>query len=109
MRLINKNFRDLIRQLLIKDPLDRLGYSDDGKGAKDVKKHKFFANIDFKKLLKRQLKSPFVPKINNDIIKKKLEETGYDVGVGKDHNFEIGETELTSEIWHRIQKYYKFM
>ena len=105
--IAKKNFRDLIRQLLIKDPTDRLGYSEKGKGAKEIKKHKFFSNINFKKLLKRELKSPFIPNINNDVIQKKLIESGYEVGVGKDINKDIGETDLATEVWNRINKYYK--
>lgn len=49
----------LLRCLFKRNPANRLG-SGPSKG-KEIKSHEFFASIDFKKLLKRELKPPYIP------------------------------------------------
>ena len=44
-------------QLLQKDVTRRLGV------VSDIKRHQFFASIDFEKLEKRQIEPPFKPKV----------------------------------------------
>jgi serine/threonine protein kinase len=51
---------DLIKSLLIKNPRQRLG----GKFTSDIKDHKFFANVNWKKVLKKKTRPPFVPSFN---------------------------------------------
>jgi hypothetical protein len=41
---------------LKKKPIERLG----SKGADEIKKHDFFKDIDFVKLLKKEIEPPFV-------------------------------------------------
>ena len=60
-----KCFKKLVRELLIKDPTERLGYSVNGSGAEDVKKQKFFDEYDFDKVNKQKYKSPYNPKVKN--------------------------------------------
>uniref|UniRef100_A0A8C5QNB9 Uncharacterized protein n=1 Tax=Leptobrachium leishanense TaxID=445787 RepID=A0A8C5QNB9_9ANUR len=52
----------LISQLLIKDPTQRLGSSEEG--AKDVMAHPFFKDIDWSKLLQKELRPPFLPPLS---------------------------------------------
>lgn len=51
--------QSLLRCLFKRNPVNRLG-SGPSKG-KEIKSHEFFASIDFKKLLKRELKPPYIP------------------------------------------------
>lgn len=55
----SKNLVDLINQLLSKSPIERLGF----KGVQQIKQHMFFADINWKKLEKKQLKPPFIPNV----------------------------------------------
>ena len=52
--------RDLLSQLLIKDPKYRLGGGE--RDGHEIMEHPFFYDIDFDKLFKREIKPPFTPK-----------------------------------------------
>lgn len=56
--------RDVLTQLLQKDPRKRLGGSE--RDGRDVTEHPFFSSIDFKLLYDRKIPAPFVPKISSD-------------------------------------------
>lgn len=56
--------KDIILQLLEKDPKKRLGYS---KGIEEIIKHEWFQDIDIDKLLNKELKAPFIPKLSEDL------------------------------------------
>jgi len=56
--------RDLIRQLLRRDPARRLGSGD--AGADDIRAHPFFASLDWDALARRELKPPFCPRVESD-------------------------------------------
>ncbi|KHJ78347.1 hypothetical protein OESDEN_22032, partial [Oesophagostomum dentatum] len=49
--------------LLQKDKHKRLGSKED---FKEVKAHEFFKVIDWEKLLKREIKAPFVPQVKDE-------------------------------------------
>uniref|UniRef100_A0A8C2XGM5 G protein-coupled receptor kinase n=1 Tax=Cyclopterus lumpus TaxID=8103 RepID=A0A8C2XGM5_CYCLU len=51
--------KDICRQLLVKDPKERLGCQ--GRGAIEVKQHPIFRNINFKRLEANMLDPPFSP------------------------------------------------
>ena len=52
--------RDLLTQLLNRDPAKRLGV----RGAQDIRSHPFFSrHIDFKKLWQKKLQPPFKPSV----------------------------------------------
>uniref|UniRef100_A0A674MNU4 G protein-coupled receptor kinase n=1 Tax=Takifugu rubripes TaxID=31033 RepID=A0A674MNU4_TAKRU len=51
--------KDICRQLLAKDPKERLGCQ--GRGATEVKEHPIFRNINFKRLEANMLDPPFCP------------------------------------------------
>ena len=57
--IMSKNMRDFISSLLEKDPKSRLGYNS----KYEVLDHPWFSTINFQKLLKKQLKSPYLPSI----------------------------------------------
>ena len=49
-----KNF---ISSLLHKDPLKRLGRT----GPQEIMQHPWFKNLDFNKLIKKEIKAPYMP------------------------------------------------
>ena len=53
---------DLCKKLLERDPKKRLGYN----GVEEIKSHKWFSDIDWKKLVSMKVKPPFTPKIASD-------------------------------------------
>ncbi|TKS69193.1 G protein-coupled receptor kinase 5 [Collichthys lucidus] len=53
--------KDICRQLLAKDPKERLGCQ--GRGAIEVKQHPIFRNINFKRLEANMLDPPFSPDV----------------------------------------------
>ncbi|DAZ97831.1 TPA: hypothetical protein N0F65_002501 [Lagenidium giganteum] len=55
---ITKDFKALLMQLLEKKQEERLGFEN---GFAEVKKHAFFKNIDWDKVLKKQLVPPLIP------------------------------------------------
>ncbi|KAM0522406.1 hypothetical protein ACHAPE_001996 [Trichoderma viride] len=54
-----QNARDIIMRLLEREPDHRLGAKG---GASEVKKHPFFAGVDWSKLLQRNYEPPFKPR-----------------------------------------------
>jgi len=50
---------NILNQLMTKDPGRRLGSSDEG----DIRRHRFFAHMDWEALEQRKVKPQFVPKI----------------------------------------------
>ena len=58
---ISKNAKDLIEKLLNSNPRERIGYNS----SEEIMKHDFFKDIDFDKVLKREYKPPFIPKLDN--------------------------------------------
>ncbi len=53
--------KDLIEKLLVRRPVIRFG--NRARGHLDVRDHPWFQKINFKKLLKKEVKAPWVPKI----------------------------------------------
>lgn len=51
-----------MKRLLSREVQTRLGNLKGG--AEDIKQHKWFQDIDFDALMKRQLKAPWVPKVS---------------------------------------------
>ena len=59
---IAKNAKDLIEKLLNSNPRERIGYNS----SEEIMKHDFFKDIDFDKVLQREYKPPFIPKLDNE-------------------------------------------
>lgn len=57
---LSPSAKDLLSQLLKKDPRFRLGGGE--RDGYEIMEHPFFYNIDFKKLYNREIKPQFVPK-----------------------------------------------
>lgn len=62
------NLKSLIKHLLRRDLSKRFGNLKDG--AKDIKEHRFFEDINFDDLLLKKLKAPYIP--NAKAIKEKV-------------------------------------
>jgi len=56
-RSFSKEVKEVISQLMERDPMERLG----AEGAEEVKKAEFFVTIDFEKLYKKQIPPPYIP------------------------------------------------
>jgi len=54
----------LIKKLLQHKPTKRLGVLNGG--AKDIKRHPWFKNFDWDRLITKQLKPPIIPKIKSN-------------------------------------------
>ena len=54
----------IIQSLLCRNPVQRLGGGKED--AKEVMDHPYFLSIDWPKLLKRQIKPPFVPRVDKE-------------------------------------------
>ena len=58
---VNEDAKSLIRQLLVRDPLKRLGAGE--ADAKPIRSHPFFEAINWDLLMKKQIAPPFKPEI----------------------------------------------
>ncbi|XP_074179678.1 ribosomal protein S6 kinase alpha-6 isoform X1 [Rhinolophus sinicus] len=56
-RFLSAEAQSLLTMLLKRNPVHRLG----SEGVEEIKRHPFFANIDWNKLYKREVKPPFKP------------------------------------------------
>ena len=59
---ISKCAKDLIEKLLNSNPRERIGYN----GSEEIMNHEFFKDIDFDKVIIKQYKPPFIPKLDNE-------------------------------------------
>jgi len=59
---ISDNLKDLITCLLRKDPSKRIGSEN---GFDEIRSHPFFSKMNFEKLIKKEIASPFIPIIQN--------------------------------------------
>lgn len=63
-KFLSKNAVSLLEGLFIKDPDKRLGSGQTG--VEDIKRHPFFASIDWNAILNKKIKPPFTPKIRSE-------------------------------------------
>ena len=65
---------DIIQSLLVSNPSLRLGYR---LGAPEIKSHKWFESINWKRLAMRQVIPPIIPNLQSpEVIEKKERESG---------------------------------
>ena len=60
---LSEDAKDVIRKLLEKNPKKRLGSQS---GIEEIKKHPFFASIDFDLIVEKKIPAPFIPDLAND-------------------------------------------
>lgn len=77
---VGKTARDLIEKLFVSNPKKRLGYNS----ADEVKNHPFFKGIDFDKVLRKEYKPPFIPKLKNDTDLRYFDDTFTQLTVDSD-------------------------
>ena len=70
-RNFNSDCKDLVKKLLMRDPVTRLGNLRGG--VEEIKQHKWFKTFDFDKMLSRAMTAPWVPKI-----KGKMDTSNFD-------------------------------
>jgi len=55
--IVDRDARDLLERLLNRDPTKRLGAN----GASEIKNHRFFDSIDWKRLVQKKIQPTFKP------------------------------------------------
>ena len=92
---VGKDAKDLIEKLFIGDPKKRLGYNS----VDEVKNHPFFKDIDFDKVLNKEYKPPFIPKLDSETDLKYFDEifTNNEIKEEKEENKEKEENEKNEE------------
>ena len=65
--------KQFIKELLVINPENRLGYGKDG--ATKIKNHKFFNGVDWDKALRKEYKPPFVPELLDELDLKYFDKT----------------------------------
>ena len=63
-KFLSKNSVSLFKGIFIRDPEKRLGSGS--QGADSIKFHPFFEKVDWNLVEKKQIKSPFKPKVMKD-------------------------------------------
>lgn len=63
---IGSQARSILASLLTREPSQRLGVN----GADEIKRHPFFAkNIDFRRLLNKEIQPPFKPSVSSPVVR----------------------------------------
>lgn len=62
---VTKEAKDLIKQLLVINPKERLGSGS--QGADKIKSHPYFKGIDWDKAWRKELVPPFIPKLSGEL------------------------------------------
>jgi protein-serine/threonine kinase len=65
--------KQFIKELLVINPENRLGYGKDG--STKIKNHKFFNGVDWDKALRKEYKPPFIPELSNELDLKYFDKT----------------------------------
>ena len=75
---------DFINQLMIRKDVKRLGFYNE----LDIQNHPWFSDINFDKIIKKELMSPFLPRINHDNFDKKYCEEIEKIGFETNYRYE---------------------
>ena len=75
---------DFINQLMIRKDVKRLGFYNE----LDIQNHPWFSDINFDKIIKKELVSPFLPRINHDNYDKKYCEEIEKIGFETNYRYE---------------------
>jgi serine/threonine protein kinase len=90
---VGKTARDLIEKLFVSNPKKRLGY----KSSDEVKNHPFFKGVDFDKVLRKEYKPPFIPKLKDDTDLRYFDENYTQLKVENEKQAEAEEDEFNFE------------
>eukprot|EP00483_Globobulimina_turgida_P003801 UN03808 len=60
---IANDCQDLIKALLQRQVENRLGFIND---VEDIKKHKWFRDVDWQKVLDKEIEAPYIPQMENE-------------------------------------------
>ena len=77
---ISEDAKDFISNLLIFEPMSRLGYGTNG--AENIKNHKFFKGINWNDVWDKKLEPPFVPKLKDEQDLKYFDSSFTDESIG---------------------------
>ena len=64
-RHMDEDAKDLINQLLVREPKKRLGYGPNG--AEKIKKHPFFEGVNWDDVWNKKVEPPFVPELDDEM------------------------------------------
>ncbi|KHJ84466.1 protein kinase domain protein [Oesophagostomum dentatum] len=70
-RNVSDAANDIISKLLKKNEKERLGFKMD---FKEIRDHPFFLPVNWDKLLRRQVRAPFIPRIESEIDLRNISE-----------------------------------
>ena len=91
---------DFINRMLQRKVIKRLGYN----GINEIKKHFWFKNINWNELLRKKLKSPFIPKEGDNFDKKFCESSDNFFEMEKDlkdkYEFFVKKKEFRNLFWN---------
>jgi CRP-like cAMP-binding protein len=71
-KLRDNDAKDLIKQLLHRDPTFRIGSLKDG--AEDIKRHAWFKDLNWSDLLAKKLTAPWIPPLANELDSSNFED-----------------------------------
>jgi len=60
---VSAEAKDFIKKMLVKDPKKRLGHATD---FEEIKNHPWFADLNWEKLAKKEIDTPFKPQVSGD-------------------------------------------
>jgi len=60
---VSAEAKDFIKKMLVKDPKKRLGHGTD---FEEIKNHPWFADLNWEKLAKKEIETPFKPQVSGD-------------------------------------------
>lgn len=92
---MSDSMKDFIKKILDKDPSKRLG----NKGPEEIMQHPWFDDLDFNKLIKKQIKAPYVPEVQTE------EQIRRDIKNKPEPNFKKRETKLDPATQNLIKRY----
>jgi hypothetical protein len=72
-RWLSWEARSLLSGLIQKDPTLRLGYGPDG--TEDIKRHAYFASLDWDRVYKKEVTPEFIPEVGGLMDVKYFDET----------------------------------
>ena len=86
LKMLSPTSVDLIRRLLVRDPAKRLGNLSNN-GVADIRGHSFFAEMDWMRLVEKELSPPWIPEIQSG---ESVYDAHFDTGQFRDRTVSFG-------------------